>query len=213
MWLLAAVLLFVAEPMQILALGDARPGAGMPPGWKLRAVRGQKAPDIEVREEGAERVLRVHGANRAAWFYRELSPTLSDTSGRLRWSWRVLEAPATADLRAELTDDSPIRVFVTFGKPGLFGRSARVIFYTYGNAEPASYARASYASDRLHVIRVDGASERGRWNEHIMNPFADYRRIWGSDAPAITAIGVMQDTEQTGAPAVAELRRLEWTTP
>ena len=64
----------------------------------------------------------------------------------------------------------------------------------------------------VHRGRRAGAA-RARWNDLTMNPSADYRRIRGSNAPAITAIGVMQDTEQTGAPAVAELRRLEWTTP
>ena len=42
---------------------------------------------------------------------------------------------------------------------------------------------------------------------------ADFRRIWGKEPPPITAIGVMQDTDDTGAMAVAELRRLEWQAP
>jgi len=213
MRLLIACALLLTGPRMILSLGDAPLGAGAPPGWSTRPVRGQRTPDIDVRTSGGERVLRIQGAGRAAWYYRELSPALPVERGRLHWSWRVLEAPATADLRAERTDDSPIRVFVTFGKPGLFGRSARVIFYTFGNGEPAGFERASHASDRLHVVRVDGAAERGQWREHAVSPYDDYQRIWGRTPPAITAIGIMQDTEQTGAMASAELRRLEWVVP
>lgn len=202
--------LALAAPTRILDLDHARLGAGAPAGWKTRAVRGQTAPAIEVRNDGDGRVLRVHGAGRAAWFYRELSPTLADSRGGLHWSWRVLESPAAADLRSERRDDSPLRVYVVFGKPGLLGNSARIIFYSVGNTEPPGYERASFVSSKLHIVRVDGAAERGRWQEHAADPFADYRRIWKRDPPAITAVGVMQDTDQTQAQASAELRRLEW---
>ena len=122
----------------------------------------------------------------------------------------MLEAPAEADLREESRDDSPMRVFVVFGKQGFFRNSARIIFYTFGNAEPSGLDRPSTVSDKLHVIRVDGAAQRGAWQEHAVNPFADYRRIWGKTPPAVTAVGVMQDTDQTRAEASAELRRLAW---
>ena len=198
-------------PLDVLRLADAARGAPVPPGWKVRPVRGQTAPDTEIRTESDAPAFRITGAGRAAWFYRELSPEISEAAGSLQWSWRVLEAPAGTDLREKQTDDSPIRVYVVFGNPrGLFGGSGRIIFYTYGNVEPRVFARASHVSDKMHVIRVDGAAELGSWQRHGVEPFADYRRVWNRDPPPITAIGVMQDTDQTRAMAVAELRRLEW---
>lgn len=205
------LLLLVTEPLDLLRLADARVGAGVPPGWKVRQVRGQREPEIEVRNDGSGPALRVHGAGRAAWFYRELPTPITDTAGMLRWSWRVIDAPERADMRAEATDDSPIRVFVIFGKQRLIGGSARIIFYTFGNAEEAGLARASYVSDKLHVVRVDGAADRGRWRDHAVDVVADYRRFWKGTPPAITAVGVMQDTDQTRAQATAEIRRLEWS--
>ena len=190
--MLPLVALALLAPTDLLDLAGAPLGAGVPPGWTVRAVRGQKAPDAEVRRDADERVFRIHGAGRAAWFYHELS------------------APAEADLREESRDDSPMRVFVVFGKQGFFRNSARIIFYTFGNAEPSGLDRPSTVSDKLHVIRVDGAAQRGAWQEHAVNPFADYRRIWGKTPPAVTAVGVMQDTDQTRAEASAELRRLAW---
>ncbi len=207
--LLAGILV---EPVAILSLADAPLRAGLPPGWKVRNIRGQAAPDIEVRNDGDGPVLRIHGAGRAAWFYRELPAQLTESSGSLDWSWRVVKAPTGADLRDEKTDDSPLRVYVVFGKPGLFGGSSRVIFYTFGSAEPTGYARASFVSDKLHVIRVGGAPDVGHWSENSVKPFTDYRRIWRRKPPPITAVGVMQDTDQTRTRAVAELRRLEWVT-
>lgn len=209
--LLVAVVQF-AGSLDLLGLGAAPAGSGLPPDWKVRLVRGQAAPTTEVvREDGAS-VFRMSGAGRAAWFYRELSPELAESAGSLDWSWRVVEAPPAADLRAKETDDSPVRVYVVFGKPGIFNRAGRIIFYTFGNAEPGDFSQASHASDKMHVIRVDGADARRAWRDHSVEPFADYRRIWHRDPPPITAIGVMQDTDQTGERAVAELRRLEWRT-
>ena len=208
--MMSVIALALSAPVDILDLTGARLGVGIPPGWKVRSVRGQRAPDVEVRDDGEGAVLRIHGAGRAAWFYRELAPELAESGGALLWSWRVLEAPADADLRTEQRDDSPIRVFVVFGKPGFFRHAARTIFYTFGNAEPPGLERASIASDKLYVIRVDGAGERARWREHAVDPFADYRRLWNQTPPAITAVGVMQDTDQTRAQATAEIRRLAW---
>ena len=210
--LLVAVVRLVGS-LDLLGLGAAPPGSGIPPGWKVRPVRGQSAPITEVRREEGASVLRLSGAGRAAWFYRQLSPELAESSGSLDWSWRVIEAPPDADLRAKDTDDSPIRIYVVFGKPGLFSRAGRIIFYTFGNVEQRDFSQPGHGSDKLHVIRVDGADERRVWRDHRVDPFADYRRIWHRDPPPITAIGVMQDTDQTGERAVAELRRLEWRTP
>ncbi len=212
-----AILLLVAQlgaSLDLLALGDALAGAGIPPGWTVRPVREQSAPVADIRREGDQSIFRLSGAGRAAWFYRELSPDLAESTARLHWSWRVLESPGVADLRVKSSDDAPIRVYVVFGKPGgLFGGSGRIIFYSFGNMEPAAFSAASHGSDKIHVIRVDGAGERGAWQEHVGDPFADYRRIWRRNPPPITAIGVMQDTDQTGERAVAELRQLAWQTP
>lgn len=209
-FLVPVIALALSAPLEILDLASARLGPGAPSGWKVRAVRGQQAPEIEIRNDGQGALLRIQGAGRAAWFYRELASELAESAGALQWSWRVLAAPAEADLRVEQRDDAPIRVFVVFGTQGFFRRSARIIFYTFGNAEPLAFERASFSSDKLHVIRVDGARERASWQEHAVDPFADYRRIWNQAPPAITAVGVMQDTDQTHEQATAELRRLAW---
>ncbi len=210
MWSLLVLLAgLLTQPLDLLSLANAPLRGGPPPGWKVRNIRGQVAPEIEIRNDGEGAVLRIQGAGRAAWFYRELSTQLNESTGSLSWSWRVLQAPAGADLRLEKTDDSPLRVYVVFGKPGLFGRSSRVIFYTFGAAEPEGYERASFVSDKLHVIRVGGTPDVGQWRENSVRPFADYRRLWRGQPPPITAVGVMQDTDQTRARAVAELRRLE----
>jgi hypothetical protein len=211
--LLAALLLSTGSG-DLLMLGKAELGPGTPPGWEVRRVRGQAVPELEIRDDGLDRVLRISGTGQAAWFYRDLRNEDLPGDRILRWSWRVLEAPPMSDLQRKKADDSPIRVYVVFGNPGaLFGGSGRIIFYSFGNAEPDGYAAPSHVSDRMQVIRVDGASEHGVWRQHAAHPANDYRRIWRRAPPPITAIGVMQDTDQTGRRAVAEIRQLDLTVP
>jgi len=207
-------LVFSMDSADLLQLEQAEPGPGTPPGWQVRSVKGLPVPDLEIRDDGLDRVLRISGTGRAAWLYRDLRSEDLPEDRALRWSWRVLEAPSTADLATERADDSPIRVYVVFGNPGaLFGGSGRIIFYSFGNQEPEGYAGPSHQSGRIHIVRVDGAQQRGAWQEHVVHPANDYRRFWRRTPPPITAIGLMQDTDQTGRRAVAELRHLELAAP
>ena len=196
--------------VNLLSLGLVTPGPGLPPGWKTRFVRGVGPPAVEIIADGSDQFLRLNSAGRAAWFYRPVASL--PAGGRLRWSWRVVTAPAGASLAVKALDDSPLRVFVVFGKlGGLLNRSSRVIFYSVAGADPIGYAAASHLSKRLHVIGLDGVGDVGSWREHEADPVADFLRIWGREpSDPITAVGVMQDTDQTGSRAVADLRKLEW---
>ncbi|MEP7175513.1 MAG: DUF3047 domain-containing protein [Gemmatimonadales bacterium] len=209
-----ALLLALAPPTTLLDLEVPTAASGLPAGWEVRPVKGQPAPDYEVLNlEDGGRALRLSGRGVAAWATHKLEEPLAPTAGRLGWSWRVIEQPDSADLRDRDADDSAIRVYVVFGNPRkLFGGSGRIVFYTWGNAEPDGLTMPSHVSDRLHIVRAAGAAEvDGDWHAHEVDPFEDYRRLWDREPPPITAVGVMQDTDMTGSLAVADLRDLTWT--
>ncbi len=128
----------------------------------------------------------------------------------MAWSWRALQAPARADLREADTDDAALRVFVAFGPLRAFGRAPRTIFYSFGGPEPDGYARAGFGSRDIHVIRVASAAGSTDWRDVVVDPGADYARVWGGPAPAIAVVGLLQDTDQTQQNAVADLRSLHW---
>ncbi len=211
---LLAVLLALMPTTALLDL-DGPPGIkGLPAGWEVKPVKGQTAPEYRVLDHAdGRRALRVSGRGVAAWATHKLDQPLSPAAGRLRWSWRVIEQPDSADLRAAATDDSPLRVYVVFGNPNkLFGGSGRIVFYTWGNEEPDGLTMPSHVSNRLHIVRAAGAGEAdGAWRHHGVDPFDDYRRFWDREPPPITAVGIMQDTDMTHSSAVAEIRDLAWT--
>lgn len=211
---LLAMLALVATPFgDFLGLSRTPEGPGLPIGWRIRPVRGSPPPSFAILEQRGEGVLRISGKGAAAWAYLELKTPIGVAAGALNWSWRVLELPAGADIRSKDKDDAALRVYVVFaGRRGLLGRRDRVIFYTWGNAEPQGLTQRSFVSDRIQVVRVAGAMEaNGSWREQTVDPFADHRRFWGTEPTPIIALGVMQDTDQTNSRASAEVRSIGWS--
>lgn len=210
--LLLAAAFAVPTSTDLLDVTNAPIGAGLPGSWQTRAVKGFELPSVEVAAGDLDtRIVRISGAGRAGWLHRDLRRTPPLAGDSLRWSWRVLEAPALRDLMQKERDDAPIRLYVVFGNPQkLFGGSGRIIFYTFGNREPAGYERTSHVSSRMQIVTVDGARDIGAWRDHAVDPAADYQRIWGKTAPKVTAVGLMQDTDQTGERATAEVRSMSW---
>lgn len=115
-----------------------------------------------------------------------------------------------ADLRRRDADDAALRVFVVFERTSRFERVPHTLFYTSGTIEDANYERRSFQSSNMHVIRMGGVGTVGEWLRTTVDPFADYQRVWGGRAPSIVAIGIMQDSEQTKAMAMADIRALAW---
>lgn len=212
LFVLAAAVLWTSSATDLIRLGDAPLGQGLPAGWVVRPVPGVPAPEYSVREDAGRPVLHVEGTGAAAWAYRVLDSPIREEAGVLRWSWRVLQLPAGADLRVRAKDDSALRVYVVFGKlNGLGATRSRIIFYTWGNSEPKGLTLRGFASRRFRIVRSVGHLEVGEeWREQTVEPFEDYRRFWNREPLPITAIGLMQDTDMTGGMAVSELRSLVW---
>jgi Protein of unknown function (DUF3047) len=212
--LLAVLMAMAPLASLLLNLDGGLTPDGLPAGWEVRPVKGQLAPNYRVLDlADGSRALQVSGQGAAAWATRKLPEPIPPSPGMLRWSWRVLESPDSTDLRTRQRDDSPIRVYVVFGNPGkLFNSSGRIVFYSWGNAEPEGLTLPSHVSDKLHIVRAAGADEAdGTWHDQTVDPFADYRRFWNREPPPITAVGLMQDTDMTHSLAVAEVRDLTWS--
>jgi hypothetical protein len=210
-WLTVALLL-VAEP-SLLDLARPATRQGLPAGWQLRAVGGHRAPTFRIADDSTDGLrLTVRGRDQAAWVWRELPEAVADSAVILEWSWRVLQAPMGADLRSKPQDDAPLRIFVVFGTVEQMARGkARAIFYSWGSDEPEGYAGHSPVSRQILIRRLAGGAEVGpAWQAAAVRPFEDYRRFWGGEAPAIRAVGLMQDTDQTESAAAAEVRELRW---
>ncbi len=183
-------------------LADVQPGPGLPDGWDLRRARGRPAPVYAVTDEAA---LHVEGAGAVGYAVFELPERLPPATGVLTWRWRTATALPGADLRDRRRDDSPVRVLVVF-------RDRRTLFYTWAGAERVDEWFASWTgSSRIVWVLRTANDADGTWHAERRDPFADYRTAFGRDPPAVVAVGIVQDTDNLGHPASAEVADLAWT--
>jgi len=192
-------------------IGQAAVGDALPPGWQVRPVRGQKAPMTRVVQDDTHgQALRFEARGQAAFFGNELKDAIDVSNGRLRWSWRVDKPLASAVLQDAARDDSPARLMVIFGRQGLFARP-RILFYTWGHAEPRGTSFASRASDRMHVIVLRNREDPiGMWMTEQRDLDADYRAAFGASSQNMGGIGFMSDTENVPSHGIALLGPVHW---
>lgn len=195
----------------LLQLSGQQAGDDLPTAWRVRAIRGQTAPSSRIVDSAGLRYLRIAGTASAAWFVHELTMPLS-IGGRLSWRWRVPLAPTGARLDAAATDDAALRVFVVFARRGMFEKTPRALFYALADGAPPPMAPGPQRRP-LASIAAGQPALATNWLSVTVDPIADYRRLWRSDAPRIVAIGVMQDTDQTRSAAIGDLMDLQWSTP
>ncbi len=198
------------DTVRLDRLGVTLPGEPVPYGWELRAVSGERPPTAGVvwHPDGPALMLTAAGAAGQSWL--ELVDPLDPSGGHLQWRWRIAAHVPDVDLRDPERDDAPGRVFVAFGRPGILSRP-RMIFYTWGGLEPREDAFFSHVSDRLAVVVLrNGSDPAGAWLRESRDVVADYKDAFGEEPDEITSVGLMIDTDQTGAWASVQLSDLEW---
>ena len=130
---------------------------------------------------------------------------------------RLLER---SDLATKAGDDFPARLYVTFdvaveslsaadrfrigAARMLYGPDVPVAALCYvwdTKAAPGTFAPNAY-TDRVRMIVVDsGPGNVGRWMQHERNVLEDFRKAFGTDAPAVNGVIVSTDTDNTGETA------------
>lgn len=157
-----------------------------------------------------------------------------DLPARLRWRWRVRQANSAVDLASKPGDDSPAKVCLSFDWPlqrvPFFERQllrlarsqtgqdlpAATLCWVWGGAEAVGTALDNPYSRRVRVIVLRNATQAGeRWFDEDRDVAADLRRSFGDELgqaalPAVTALIVAGDADNTGATSVAHVAGLQW---
>ncbi|HUC39475.1 MAG TPA: DUF3047 domain-containing protein [Gemmatimonadales bacterium] len=200
-------LLVLAQTLTNLVIVPA--GPGVPSGWKLTRIQGVEPPSFEVTRGHTLRIITIGQGGTAT--YRMGSPipapASSMRSGVLTWRWRAGTPLRGADLKRRNTDDSPIRVVVTF-------QDGRIIAYAWGNRENRGESFASWAGGNRMVVVLQRAEDAdGSWHVEKRDPFSDYRRLWNRPPKAIVSVGVSADSDGLKVRAASEIGDLTWEGP
>ena len=178
--------------------------ARLDPAWDELRYRGRT--EYSVRADSAGPVLRGEARGTNSALVRRLAP--GELPARLRWRWRVLRHPDGADTAIRGGDDRAAAVFVIVKRSWLPWRT-RALIYQWAPVSPdAAWSPSPYARDiRVLTLRRDPAGAEWAWEERDVR--ADLEAAFGRLPPAVEAIGVICDSDNTNGVAIAEFGALQ----
>jgi hypothetical protein len=201
----------------VSSFSDVEPGETLPQGWeKWTLSRLKKATQYRLVDYSGRTVVKAHADASASGL---VYPIRVDAQSYplLSWQWKVGELIPAADNTQKHTEDSPVRVVVTFdGDPEklpladrIFSDNARLLtgqalpyatlMYIWENRAPAGTVIPNRHTSRVRMLVAESGRDKvGSWQEVTRNVYEDYKRVFGEEPGAITAIGIMTDTDNTG---------------
>lgn len=216
----------VAPPLadtstRIIGVTGLRSLDSLPADWKHLELGGSGPTRYHPVSSGSEPCLRAVSRDQASALVRMLDADPRELS-RLQWRWRVEEHVNGADLSRKEGDDFAARVYVNFAfdpdRASLFDRvghrlaEARygaelpgsALNYVWANEEPVGTHAPNAYTDRTRMVVLRNREHAGEgWFDEARDIFEDYRVAFGVEPPAITGIGIMTDTDDTGGRAEA----------
>lgn len=167
--------------------------AGDLSGWNDKIFKGKTV--YTIAKDGDRNVLKAHSQKAASGLFREIAV---DTKKYpvLRWSWKVEHSLKKEDVTKKSGDDFAARVYVVF--PRTFFWRMRAINYVWATKMPkGSSAPSPYTTNAMIVAVESGDEKAGQWVTEERNIHEDYKRLFGEEPPAVGAIAVMADTDDT----------------
>jgi hypothetical protein len=202
----------------VASFSDSEPGETLPRGWETWTLsKLKKSTQYKLVDEAGRTVVRASAeASASGLIHRlDLDPR---TYPLLTWRWKITDLIAAADNTQRSTEDSPVRVVVTFAgdmdnlsmDDRLFSDQVRLftgqqmpyatLMYIWENRAPVGTVIPNRHTSRVRMLVTESGRDKvGLWQEVTRNVYEDYRRVFGEEPGQITAIGIMTDTDNTGA--------------
>jgi len=184
---------------------------GVPLGWtKYETMGGRPAYDLMVVEDEGRRALLLKSRNEHSTIAKEIKVNLRATP-MLEWTWKAVQLPTGADIRAKETSDLTAHIYVIWPRfPAMI--RARLIGYVWDSTAPAQTVEKSRKTGTVHffVLR-SGPVQLNQWLTERRNVYEDYRRVFGEDPEDPRAIALSIDTNDTRSTAEALIGRISFT--
>ncbi len=192
-------------------------GEKLPDGWKPWGVtRFKRATDYRLVKDDGRTVVRASASSSASGLIHPLD--LDSAEYRLlQWRWKVDQLIANADNTQKQTEDSPVRLIVSFaGDMDALDFGDRMFFdqikaftgeqlpyatlmYIWENRAPLGTVIPNRHTSRIKMIVAEsGRDKLGEWREETRDVYADFERAFGEKPGRIIAVGIMTDTDNTG---------------
>jgi len=183
--------------------------------WQHYRLPGKQPSQFSyVRKDGRD-AMAAHSASSAS-MVRQAVRIEPDELGNVRFSWKVPDLIAHADMALRETDDSPVRIVLAFegdrskfsGKNAMLSELARALtgeempyatlMYVWCNTRKPGSVIINPRTDRIRKLVVEsGAGKLRQWVDYERNIRADYEKAFGEAPGALVGIGIMTDSDNT----------------
>lgn len=185
------------------------------PAWQHYKLPGKQPSQFSYVRKDGRHAMAAHSTSSASMVRRavRIEP---DELGSVRFSWKVPDLIAQADMALRETDDSPVRIVLAFegdrsklsGKNTLLSELARTLtgeempyatlMYVWCNTRQPGSVIVNPRTDRIRTLVVESGSGRLRqWVDYERNIRADYEKAFGEPPGALVGIGIMTDSDNT----------------
>lgn len=214
-----------AEDAAVDAPGAAAPAAAYAQagfeGWRHSPLPGKTPSEFAVVQLDGRDAVQAR-ANASASLLRKQLRIEPEALGHVRFSWRVPELLAEADMARRETDDASVRVVLAFDgdrsrfspKNAMLSELSRTLtgeempyatlMYTWCNRRPAGSVVLNPRTDRIRTLVVEAGSARlNQWLDYERDIAADYQKVFGEPPGALIALAIMTDTDNTRSQTTA----------
>jgi hypothetical protein len=207
-----------AEPPAFSAM---RAGGPLAPWTPVTIAFGKRRTHYELVDDNGNVVLHAVADN-AASALGNAKPFDLFRMPVLAWRWKIAGLIETADPRKASREDAPARIVLEFDgdvkrlpllERGIYGIAEHVagralpyatLMYIWTNDGSVGTVIANPRTRRIQmIVASSGAAGVGAWQALRRNVRDDFRRAFGEEPGALTAVGVLTDSDNTDGHAEA----------
>lgn len=189
--------------------------------WQHYRFPGKQPTQYNYTRMDGRDAMAVYALSSASMLRKQVRVEPADLQ-HLRFSWKVPELIAQADMAVRESDDCPVRIVLAFdgdrkrfsAKNAMMSELMRTLtgeempyatlMYVWSKERTPGSVIVNPRTDRIRKMVVEsGGRQLGRWADYERDIRADYEKAFGEPPGALIGIGIMTDTDNTRTKARA----------
>lgn len=189
--------------------------------WQHYQLPGKQSTQFQYQRMDGRETMEATAMSSASMLRKAVHIEPQDL-GSVRFSWKVPELIAQADMAQRDSDDSPVRVVLAFegdrtkfsAKNAMLSELAQALtgeampyatlMYVWCNRREPGSVIVNPRTDRIRKLVVEsGTRQLNQWLDYERNVRADYEKAFGEAPGALVGIAIMTDSDNTRSTAHA----------